>query len=43
MYLLALETLGVKDFEPRPDGAADDRITFEVFLTEAYVSFFMFS
>ncbi|WAR25582.1 EFC10-like protein [Mya arenaria] len=34
-YCEALDTLGIKDFEIRPEGAADDRISFETFLSEA--------
>lgn len=30
-----METVGVHDYTPKPDGAADDRITFDTFLQEA--------
>lgn len=30
-----METLGIKDYTERPDGTADDRITFDTFLQEA--------
>lgn len=34
-YSEALETLGVKDYQVKPEGAMDDRITFDTFLNEA--------
>lgn len=34
-YCEALETLGIKGYEIKPEGAADDRITFDTFLHEA--------
>ena len=35
IYVVAMETLGIHDYEPKPEGAADDRITFDIFLHEA--------
>jgi len=35
IYFVAMETLGIHDYEPKPEGAADDRITFDIFLHEA--------
>ncbi|KAH3821003.1 EF-hand calcium-binding domain-containing protein 10-like [Dreissena polymorpha] len=34
-YNEALETFGIQNFNEKPEGAADDRITFETFMLEA--------
>lgn len=34
-YNEALTTLGITDYNEKPDGLLDDRISFETFLTEA--------